>query len=173
MDFQILGEETLKLKVKKVTLAVDPREKITKFDAEGILLTDKVFDLSRVGEYRVVIEGAGEYEVGGQKIAGTKSNGGIVYELIGDSANVLIARASVLNKIPADELDDYKIVVINVDTEINQTSITAMEPSLVILYGALKKEAAKKLGSESASVSSKISVSEEKLPEELEVLLLG
>jgi hypothetical protein len=173
MDFQILGEETLKLKAKKVGLAVDPREKVAKFDADAILLTDKIYDLSRVSDFRVVVESAGEYEVGGQKISAKKIEDGIIYELIGDSANVLVARASVVNKIPADKLDNYKVVVINADMEINQTSITAMEPSLVILYGMLKKEAAKKLGSESTTISSKISISEDKLPEELEVMLLG
>jgi hypothetical protein len=173
MDFQILGEETLKLKCKKVNLAVDPREKIAKMDAEAILLTDKLSDVSRVNEYRVVIDGPGEYELSGLKVSGLKSEEGMIYTLVSDNADVLIARSSAINKISTDKLGDYKIVVINVDVEINQTVITAMEPSVVVLYGELKKEGAKKLGSEVATVTSKISIVEDKLPEELEVMLLG
>jgi len=173
MDFQIIGEETLRVKGKKVSIAIDPKEKITKFDAEAILLTDNKFDESRVSDYRVIVSGPGEYEVSGLKISGIKSEVGVIYELVSEGANILIARASSLEKIATDKLDDYKIVVINADIELNQTIITAMEPRVVVLYGLLKKEGAKKLGSDNAPVSSKISLSEEKLPEELEVMLLG
>ena len=146
MDFQIIGEETLKLKSKKVNLAVDPKEKIPKFDADAILLTDKIMDLSRVNNYRVVIDGPGEYEVSGLKINGIRSGDGNIYELINESASVMVARTSAINKIPADKLDDYKIVVLNADSEVNQTIITAMEPSVVVLYGQLKKRRCKKTG---------------------------
>lgn len=173
MDFAILGEETLRIKGKKVSIAVDPKEKVVKFDAEAILLTDKIFDASRVSDYRVIVDGPGEYEVSGLKISGIRSDSGVVYELTSEGANILVARASALDKISVDKLDDYKIVVINADSELNQTVITAMEPRVIILYGLMKKEGAKKLGSENTSISSKISLSEEKLPEELEIMLLG
>ena len=173
MDFHILGDETIKIKGKKVSIAVDPKEKIAKFDAEAILLTDKIFDVSRVSDYRVIVDGPGEYEVSGLKISGIKSDNGVIYELVSEGANILIAKASALEKISADKLDDYKIVVINADVDLNQTTITAMEPRVVILYGKMKKEGAKKLGSDTTTVSSKISLSEEKLPEELEIMLLG
>jgi len=173
MDFQILGDDTLRIKGKKVNLAIDPKEKITKFDAEAILLTDKVFDASRVNDYRVIVEGPGEYEVSGIKITAIKSDGGLIYELVSEGANILVARASALEKTPADKLDDYKIVVVNADSELNQTVITAMEPRVVVLYGKMKNEGAKKLGSTTTTVSSKFSLSEDKLPEELEVMLLG
>jgi hypothetical protein len=173
MDFQIFGEDTLRIKSKKVSLAVDPREKILKFEAEAVLLTDSAFDVSRINDYRVIIDGSGEYEVSGLKISGIKSTEGIIYELTLDNTNILIAKASTLEKISTDKLDDYKIVVINADSQVNQTVIIAMEPRIVILYGQNKKECAKKIGSGLASISSKISLSEDKLPEELEVMLLG
>ena len=173
MDFQILGQNSLKLKSKKVTLAVDPEAKISKFEADAVLLTDKTADLSRVNNYRIVINGPGEYEVAGLKMSGIKSDGGYIYELINENGNVLIARAGAVNKIPQDRLNNYKIIVLNADSELNQTAITAMEPSVVVLYGSLKTEGARKLGSSVTSESSKISISEEKLPEELEVVLLG
>ena len=173
MDFQLFGEESLRIKGKKVSLAVDPKEKISKFDAEAILSTDKSPDITRVNDYRVVIDGPGEYEVSGLKIAGKRAEVGIVYELITEGSNILVARASDIANLSLDRLDDYKIVVINADSELNQSTITAMEPRVVVLYGNHKKEGAKKLGSDSPSVSGKISVSDDKFPEELEVMLLG
>lgn len=173
MDVQIFDTDSLRLKIKKTALAIDPKTKITKFDAEAILVMNKSFDEGRVNDYRVIIDGPGEYEISGLKISGLKTEEDTIYGLSSDSTGILIAKASSLEKISADKLGDYKIVVINADTDLNQTLITAMEPNVIILYGQMKKEAAKLLGKEGASVSSKISVSEDKLPEELEIMLLG
>lgn len=173
MDIQIFDNDTLRLKIKKTALAIDPKTKITKFDAEAILVMDKSFDASRVNDYRIIFDGPGEYEVSGIKISGIKSNGDTIYGLSFESIDILIAKASSLEKISADKLSDYKVVVINVDVDLNQTLITAMEPRVVVLYGEKKKEGAKLLGKDSATVSSKISVLEDKFPEELEVMLLG
>lgn len=173
MDIQILDSQTLKLKLKKTTLAIDPKSKVAKFDADAVLVIDKDTDPSRVNESRVIINGAGEYEVSGLKISGLSSETDTLYGLSSDNSSILVAKTSSLEKISSDKLGDYQIVILNVDSDINQSLITAMEPSIVILYGEKKKEGAKILGNENAQSSSKISVSEDKLPEELEVMLLG
>ncbi len=173
MDFQILGEETLKIKGKKVGIAVDPKEKISKFDADAIISTDNSFDPSRVNDYRVIISGPGEYEVLGLKIAGIKAGDGTIYELISENTNVLVARSSDLENISSDKLDNYRIVIINVNSDLKQGIITAMEPSAVLLYGEKRQEGAKNLDGASSKSVPKISLSEDKLPEELEVTLLG
>lgn len=173
MDIQIIDNETLKVKVKKTNLAINPKTKISKFEADAVLAIDKDSDPSRINESRVTITGAGEYEVSGLKISGIKSEGGTLFGLASENIGILIAKASSLEKTSSDKLGDYQIVVINADFDLNQSLITALEPRLVILYGEKKKEAAKVLGKENATTSSKISISEDKLPEELEVMLLG
>ncbi|HUD05047.1 MAG TPA: hypothetical protein VMR59_03600, partial [Patescibacteria group bacterium] len=67
----------------------------------------------------------------------------------------------------------YQVVIINADTDASESMITAMEPSIVVLYGLKAKETAKALGKEAVSVQSKISFAEDKLPEETQVLVLG
>jgi hypothetical protein len=173
MDIQIFDNDTLKIKLKKTTLAVDPKSKVTKFDADAVLVIDSETDPSRVNESRVTIVGAGEYEVSGLKISGIKSEKDVLYGLSSGNSNILVAKASSLEKISSDKLDDYQIVILNADSDLNQSLITAMEPNIVILYGEKNKEGAKLLGNESAQSTSKISISEDKLPEELEVMLLG
>lgn len=173
MDIQIFNTDSLRLKIKKTTFAVDPKTTIAKFDAEAILAMDKSFDPARVNENRVIIEGPGEYEVSGVKVSGIKSDGDTIYSLFSDNVGILLAKASSLEKISKDKLLDYKIVIINADSFLNQTLITAMEPSIVILYAEKKKEGARLLGKENAAISSKISISEDKLPEELEVMILS
>ena len=173
MDIQILGEDSLKIKSKKATLAIDPKTSIQKFDADAILLTGKVGDTSRVTEYRVVINGVGEYEVAGLKIVGIKSEEELVFTLVSDNVRMLVAKASSLKKISTEKIGDCQIVAINADDDVSESTITAMEPNIVVLYGLKAKETAKALGKEDISVSSKASFAEDKLPEETQVLVLG
>ncbi|HYM65227.1 MAG TPA: hypothetical protein VES68_01975 [Candidatus Sulfotelmatobacter sp.] len=173
MDFQIFDESSLKIKIKKTTLALDPKPKTPKFDADAILVLDKDSDVSRINNPRVIINEVGEYEVSGLKISGFKSNEDVMYGLSIDTTNALVVKASSLGKVSADKLGDYKVAVINVDSDLDQTKVTAIEPSLIILYGEKAKDGAKALGKEDLVKTSKISVSEEKLPEELEIMLLG
>lgn len=172
MDIQIF-DSTLKIKSKKTTLAFDPSEKVSRFDADAVVVTGEPSGISRVNNHRVVINGPGEYEVSGLKITGLKTTGDTMYELTSDSANVLVSKTSTLNSFSADKLGDYSIVILNVDEDLNQSVVTAMEPRVVVLFGEKNKDGAKVLGSENSSQVSKISLSEEKLPEELEVVLLG
>ncbi len=173
MDIQSLGKNSLKIKIKKSTLAIDPETSIQKIDADAILLIDKQGDVSRINNSRVVISGEGEYEVAGLKIVGISTGEEPMFVLNSDNVNVLLTKASSLKEISTEKLGDYKIVVINADSEISESMVTAMEPNVVILYGEKAKEGAKVLGKEGAVISGKLSVSEDKLPEEMEVMLLG
>lgn len=173
MDIQILGGTSLKIKSKKTTLAVDPKASISRFDADAVLSMDKDSDTKRVDNFRVLITGAGEYEVSGLKISGIKAGKDVMFGLTSENVDILVTKASFLENISAEKVGEYGIAVINADAKLNQSILTSMEPSVVILYGEKAKEEAKAMGKENASVSSKISISEDKLPEEMEVMLLS
>jgi len=173
MDVQTLGEGSLKIKSKKTTLAIDPATSIQKFDADAILLTGIEGDINRVTNYRVIIDGVGEYEVSGLKIVGIKAEDGLVFSLISENVRTLVGKVSSLKQISAEKIGDYQVVIINADTDASESMITAMEPSIVVLYGLKAKETAKALGKEAVSVQAKISFAEDKLPEETQVLVLG
>jgi len=173
MDVQILGEGCLKIKNKKTTLAVDPEASMQKFDADAILLTGKEENANRITNYRAVINGVGEYEVSGLKIVGIASEDDLLFALISENVRTLVAKASSLKKISTEKIGDYQIAIINADTDTSESTITAMEPNVVVLYGLKAKETAKALGKESVSAQSKVSFAEDKLPEETEVMVLG
>ena len=145
---------------------------VQKFDADAVLVIDKASDPSRVNESRVILDGVGEYEVSGLKISGLKSKE-TMYVLSSEGVAAVIAKASSLEKLSPDKVGEYKIVIINADSDLNQSIVTAMEPSAVVLYGEKKKELAKILGKENALLSSKITLMEDKLPDEMDVMLLG
>jgi CO dehydrogenase nickel-insertion accessory protein CooC1 len=96
-----------------------------------------------------------------------------MFVLTSGSVATLIAKASSLEKISAEKIGEYEILIIDADTDLNQGLVIAMEPKVVILYGEKAKEGAKKLGKEAAVTSSKIALAEDKLPEEMDVMLLG
>lgn len=173
MDIQIFDASSLRIKSKKTTLAFDPQKSIAKFDADAIVLTGKDNDPSRINNSRLVISGPGDYEVSGLKISGKGSLEEMIFELSSENTNILVAKTSILNNLPSDKIGDYSIVILNADEDLNQSVVTAMEPRIVILYGEKAKDGAKILGSENSSPVSKISVSEDKLPEELEVAILA
>lgn len=173
MDIQIFDTASLRIKNKKTTLAFDPSKNVSKFDADAVVLTGDGADVSRVNNSRVVIDGPGDYEISGLKISGIGSVSDRIYVLNSENTNVLVAKTSALNKLSSDKLGDYQIVVLNADEDLNQTVVTAMEPRAVVLYGEKKKEGAKSLGSNNGSTASKVTISEDKLPEELEVFILG
>lgn len=173
MDIQVFGADSLKIKSKKTTLAIDPKSEIPKFEADAILLLDKNSDISRINDFRVVINAVGEYEINGLKISGIALDSDTIFTILSENALTLIAKASSLEKISAEKVGEYKILIINADSELDQGRVTAMEPNLVILYGEKAKETAKTLGKENAAVSSKITVFEDKLPEEMDVMILA
>jgi hypothetical protein len=173
MDIQILGEDSLKIKSKKATLAIDPKTAIQKLEADAVVLTNKTGDVSRVTDYRVVIDGVGEYEVAGLKIIAVKGEEDLIFSLVADSVRILVAKVSALKTISTEKIGDYQIVIINADTDASESMITAMEPRIVVLYGLKAKEAAKALGKEEVVVTSKASFAEDKLPEEIQVIVLG
>lgn len=173
MDIQVFEKDTLKIKIKKTTLAVDPKTPIQKFDADAVLVMDKTFDAKRINGFRVIIDQAGEYEVSGLKISGIKTDGDTMFVFNYDNTEMIVTKSSFLEKAEKDKIGDYQIIVINTDSVLNPSIVTAMEPRVVILYGENAKEGAKALGKENVTKSSKASVVENKLPEELEVIVLG
>lgn len=173
MEVQLISGNCIKIKSKKVTVIIDPSSTIQKTDADAVVSLEKDFDTKKVNGYRVVVTGPGEYEVAGLKISGVKANGDLVFVLSSDNTNAIVAKASSLKTSLSEKLDEYKIAIINADADLNESVVTAMEPRAVVLYGLKAKEGAKTLGKENSSFSSKISLSEDKLPEEMVVMLLG
>jgi hypothetical protein len=51
--------------------------------------------------------------------------------------------------------------------------VTALEPKITVLYGDKKEESAKKLGAESVNMVPKVTILKDKLPEEMEIAVLG
>ncbi len=172
MDVTLLSEGSLRIKSKKASLVVDPRQKTPKTAAEGVLLLEKEGALDRVEGFRLVVNDDGEYEVGGLKITASSSlNSGIFYILNIDGSQALLARTSTLEKL-SDTANEAQVAILNVDSLLNESIIASLEAKSIVLYGEKASEGLKALGKQDLAPTKKITVGKEKLPEEGETQIV-
>ena len=172
MDISIIDGNSIKLKGKQATFIVDPSKQMPKTSADAVILLDgeENIDVSRVTDSRIILNGQGEYEVSGVKIAGMKTPKGTLYKLSIDGISIILGFATELK---TEGFNACQVALINTGSDFNESFVTALEPKMTVLYGEQKLEAAKALGKESAIPVSKVTTSKEKLPVEMEVAVLG
>jgi hypothetical protein len=172
VDIVTLGKNSIRLKGKKVSFVVDPSKEMPKISSDAIILLNGSanIDTSRVTDWRIIITGAGGYEVGGAKISGSSTSKGILYKLFIDDVVVILGRA-MDSKI--EGFSTCQVAVVNTDSDFNESFVTTLEPKIAVLYGDKKVESAKALGAGSISLVSKITTAKDKLPEKMEVVALG
>jgi len=171
VDITIFGENSLKIKGKKVTFVIDPGKEMPKTSADAIILSgERNADISRVTDSRIVIAGPGSYEVGGIKVSGLKTPKGIVYRLLVDDIVTILGSST---DVKVEGYDSCQVAIINTTNDFSESYVTALEPKSTILYGENKVESAKKLGAESIIEVPKITILKDKLPEKMEISVLG
>ncbi len=173
MDISILSKNSIKIHSKHANFIVDPQSLGPKVSCDAvILLNNNNIDLGRVVDYRIIIDGSGEYEVNGVKVLGVRGDRGFVYGIAADGFSVILGTSSEISKIKEDTFL-CQIAILNVDDELNSSLVTKLEPKIVILYGANNEGAVKILGKENIPPIKKFTVVKDKLPEEMEVVILG
>jgi len=204
MDIAYFGLSSVRLRGKKTTLVIDPfvKEKAgISFEttpADGVLLTSRQKTFLGVGgvkDFRVVIDGAGEYEIGGVSIIGVAAGEGTTYIIKMDGITFL--HLGLLGKqLTEQQIDKYPsidILFVPVGgTEAGTVSakeatdlVAKLEPKLIIPIGFKRKDDTKlslpmapvadflkEMGKETIAGQSKLTITKEKLPAEPEVIVL-
>lgn len=174
MDISIVGKNSIKLKGKNTAFIVDPSREMPKTEAHAIILlngTDNI-DMGRVTDSKLIISGAGEYEVNGAKISGTTTPKGTLYRLSIDDVSIIIGR---MTELKTEGFNTCEIAIANTDRDFNESFVATLEPKIAVLYGDKKIEAAKTLGLEmqNMTLAPKITTTKDKLPEKMKVVVLG
>ena len=208
MEVTHLGHSCFKLRGKGVTLLIDPFSeeiglKMPKMTADAVLVTHKHadhHDLSKVSEYRVLVEGPGEYEIGGAQIFGISafhdSSGGkergkiTIYHIKMDGLTIvhLGDLGEKLNDKQIEELDGVDILMIpvggvfTIDAAKAAEVVAQLEPKIVIpmhyFVPGLKYNLSpvtnflKEMGKEGIKPQPKLVITKEKLLEETELVVL-
>lgn len=174
MEIMILSGNTLRVKGKSASLAINPTTETNKTEVNAILAlhSDPKFSDSKMEGSRITIKGPGEFEVGGIKISAIAVAEKLVARIDVDSVKVLIGSGEAVEKIQ-DKVEGSDLVVINADTKFNYSMLTALEPKVLLVYGELKDEVSKSLGKGTAEKANKFSTTADKFPSEMQYILLG
>lgn len=177
MDIYFSNETCVRLRGKRTALVIDPTANV---EADAILLTVSNLPYVRVDKVKnahVTIAGPGEYEIGGAAIVGVKVGEVTTYYVKMDNVAILHLGA-ITRALPDNELDKYPSIDILFVPAIKEISemITKLEPKIVIpikYNDSSLEEFFKEIGKESVRSQPKLSVTKDKLPAELEVVVLG
>lgn len=188
MDIYHVGLTAIRIKGKKTTLVVDPFTKETaglkwhQTPSDAVLLTSSAswrtphIRTSAVDNYRVVIDGPGEYEVGGVAIVGIPI-GQITSYYIKIDGIALLHLGLLDIPLSDSEFDRYPaidILFVSVSSEAPRL-VTKLEPKIIVPMNFTQASMApflKELGKEDVKPQPKLTTTREKLPAELEVVVL-
>lgn len=174
MEITYLDSKCLRIRSKKASFIVDPTSNMPKTEADFILLLkDEEYNLQKVSDYRLVISGSGEYEIGGIKISGKRTGSDFVYSIVLDKLELIIGKADAISKMP-DKAKEHEFAILNTDSVLSESIITIIEPRVVVLYGDKTEESVKALSKDFSIIQKikKYSIKENQLPEEMEVVVL-
>lgn len=175
MEISTLSNKIIKIKGKRTSLIVDPDNSLRLKEFVGsivLLREDKEFDVSKIGGEHLVVQGPGEYEFSGVKMTVVSSGADLVYTIYIDGLEAFLADIEVLERVK-DLTREYPLVILKTNTLVDQALIALLAPRMVVLYGDKAVEEALVLGKEKLLKVQKLKVQSEKLPEEMEVVVLG
>lgn len=180
MEVTLIDKNALKIRGKNGSIIVDPSPSMSKTEAASILFLSSgdLGGLKKVEGYRIAIKEPGEYEISSIKIRSLKVDGVLLHKLSIDGVGVLLGATDTINTMGKKEselsdLGEYEVLVLLVNSSVNEAVIAELEPRVVILYGDKAKDAAAELGKSEAGAIKKYSLTREKMPSEMEVIVLG
>jgi hypothetical protein len=174
MDIILLDKKTIRVKGKKASVVINPTSSISKTEAESAIYLDNSSDLSntKIENLRITIKGPGEYEVNGVNVSVINSDGENVAFLDTDKIKITVGKGAVVQKV-IEKAENSDIAVIDVNSEFDYAELTKLEPKVLIVHGQFKDEVKKTLGKDDAESTTKYSITSDKLPSEMQLVLLG
>ncbi len=177
MEIAILPQDCLKIKSKHAILIVDPstnayvESKTDKPMASAIIGLNRTIDQMHVTPAAIVINGPGEYEIGGIKINSSSIGVDVIYNPKVDGIEILLGKITSLEKMQ-HKLKEQPIVIAYIDALIDASFVTALATNVVIFYGELASKLAESYRRGNVVSRSKYLVTVDKLPQEAETVLL-
>lgn len=177
MEISLIGPQTIRIKGKKGSILVDPTGKIPKTPADAsIVFGGQDISYTKVDGQRIIIDGAGEYEVSTIKVKAEKNNGRIIYNFTVDSVEVLLARVEDLTgenkaKFSLIEAKDYAVVVLLASIPVPKDLLGTIDTKILAFFGQ-EAGSLKDADGKQTSTMNKITVTSDKLPQDSQVIIL-
>lgn len=169
MDVQLLNKQSLRIKGKRAAVVVNPSEKAV---YNAVILLGGLKIPTNREEETVVIQGAGEYEIGGIKITGIQADTEVIFSMKVDGIDILIGKIVSLEKMQ-HKVKDHNVVIAVCDEVVNASFVTSLADNVVLFSGEKAGEVVSRFGKEGISQSNKYTTTLDKLPPEVETVLLA
>lgn len=169
MEISLVQQSAIRIKGKNAVISIDSNEK---FESNAVILLNKDFDSLKTQGTEVIIDGPGEYETGGIKITGIKIDQTSAYSINVDSVVISVGNLSTLSKFQ-NKLKEANILIVNCDSETDSAFLTSMSANVIICYGQIASSVGKAIGGENVKTQSKYASTIDKLPTELETIILN
>jgi hypothetical protein len=168
MEISLLQQSAIRIKGKNAVLSVDSNDKL---ESNSVILLAKSQAEIKTGSSEVIIDGPGEYETGGINITGLKIDQDLAYSISVDSLTVSLGKLSTLAKFQT-KLKEANILIVNCDSEIDTAFLTSLAINVIVCYGEKASIVGKAIGGENMKMQPKYSSTIDKLPAELETVVL-
>ena len=168
MDIGLISGQTISIKTKYATFVVDESTASSKTEADAAIFLKEGGDIKT--QARVVIDGPGDYEIGGVKITATAAGKGLSYLIKSGNLDVLLANVATLTSMK-DKIPQVKVVILNVDSDMDPALISEADPRVLVVYG--EGAPLEKIAQGKEKIK-KISIKQDKLPTDtMETVVLG
>lgn len=179
MEIALLSSDSIRIKGKHSSIVINPQNKSIPLQVAILIGTQQGKNF--ISSEGVTIDGPGEYEVGGIKISGvqgkdTRSETGqarheVVYSMTVDGVAIAVGTLSGLHS-SQQKMKEHNIAVVLALDEIEASFVTSMAVNAVLFYGSCAAKALSGFAKENVKEVNKYQVTLEKLPQEIETVLL-
>ena len=167
MEIAMLPKSVLRVKGKTATFVVNPQIAVA---ANAVLMFNSGAEID--SDEAVVLNGAGEYEIGGVKITGLRNEKSVLYSMNIDGVEIVVGSIALLSAMQ-HKLKEHNVVVVNCDEATDASFLTSLAVNAVLFCGEKASEVAQGFEKEKLQKSNKYSASLGKLPTEMETILLA
>jgi len=158
MEIALLPKLGVRIKGKSATFAVNPQDSVA---ANAILLLRP--DAEFLSEESVILNGAGEYEIGGVKLTGIRNEKSVLYSMNIDGMEVVVGTVALLSAMQ-HKLKEHNVVIVDCGEKVDASFLTSLAVNAVLFYGENADEVAQGFEKEKLQKLNKYSASLGKLP---------
>lgn len=169
MEIALLSPDSIRIKGKNCILVVNPQNKLVPLQAAILIGVEQGKNF--VSDEGITIDGPGEYEVGGVKISGTRGKDEVVYSMTVDGVAIVVGTVESLSAVQ-QKIKEHNIVVALVTDEVDASFMTNIAVNAAVFYGSESSKVVSNFAKEGVREMSKYVVTLDKLPAEMETVIL-
>lgn len=170
MEVSLQSTNSLKIRGKHASLFVNPQDKTATYNM-AILLANPTPASLKIRDDVVIIDGPGEYEAGGIKVSGIKSDKSTVYSITIDNIEVVLGNRDALEKVH-QKLREHHVALIHANDTGNASFAPSLGLNAILIFGEHAQSTIDTLAKDEKKQTTKYSFSADKLPTDTETVLL-